>query len=180
MQCDGGSYSEPVMHLNIYKKWMSMTPAEQMVWGLQANVSHARVQAFVSSVNILSLAVDKAKGAERGNLLLSSALQVGTVITPQKLNIYKLMLTWMSYGNVIRQSTLVEQPPEATKLPTHKQTLSGVKQGIPISDDLLDNLLPPYHELSMTKKTYRESMEPQIIPWEKSTKGALITLVIPK
>lgn len=173
IQVDDGAYSEPVMALNMYKKWSSMNHREQKTWASKANINIPKMVEFVSSVNTLMKIMNKpTRGAEdHQHYPIADELNITTVITKKKLNMCRLILTLMSHKNIIRQSQKKQDLKAENFL-----LFSGMRSKMKICDELLNDLLPPYRELSIkqSKGNREEDSELKNIPWEISSNGTYV------
>lgn len=125
VQLDQGCYCEPVMCLNAYKKWISLTSKAQVKWADQAGLKIDAMKRLEMSVKDL---LDKTQKAicvanspgfydeEDGNKedelefdsghLDLSVLDPDYVTSQKELNYFRLILTWISTENIIMQKSI--------------------------------------------------------------------------
>ena len=121
---------------------------------------------FVSSADsILKSVNDQMKRIDGKKLFLSTdLLDINLVMTPQKLNMYRLILTWSSLQNIIRQDG------RENKKALHCFETFGTPK---MTDEMMEILIPQYHEVSVSLENKEELLQ---IPWERSTKGENLAL----
>jgi hypothetical protein len=136
VQLDNGSYSEPIMALNMYKKWQSLSKGNRIKWCKASNIRHENMSNFVTSVESLLKSVESmlSRGSRRrggqfkegegdgeGNggapKLDLTGLYITHRTTPSELNIYRLILTWTCSENILMQ----KKPPAGQKWNAHIQ-----------------------------------------------------------
>ena len=108
-QLDAGTYSEPVTYLHIYRKWKSLkSPKDRNVWASEAGIVPARMADFASTVDNLLKSVNTSlkRTGQKNTDLLKDSLSINCFVSPQKLNMYRLILTWASPGNIIKHRNL--------------------------------------------------------------------------
>jgi hypothetical protein len=110
VQLDRGSYSEPIMALNMYKKWQSLNKANRIEWCKASNIRHENMSNFATSVESLLRSVNSmtSRGGKkrRGGGVLEldqTALKITHRTTPSELNRYRLILTWVCSENILTQ-----------------------------------------------------------------------------
>jgi hypothetical protein len=119
VQLDNGSYSEPIMALNMYKKWQSLSKVNRIEWCKASNVRHESMSNFATSVESLLKSVESMVGrggrrrgqwkegeedGDGGALKLDlTALDITHRTTPSELNLYRLILTWICSENISSQ-----------------------------------------------------------------------------
>ena len=131
VQLDNGSYSEPIMALNMYKKWQSLSKVNRIEWCKVSNIRLENMGNFATSVESLLKSVNsmlsrrgRSKGGqmregelvgqreeqgkgEGGALKLDqTALNITHTTTPTELNLYRLILTWVCHENIMTQQKL--------------------------------------------------------------------------
>ena len=143
-----------------------MKSKERRIWTEKANLNYSCMAQFVSSADsILKSVNDQMKRIDGKKLFLSSdLLDINLLMTPQKLNIYRLILTWSSLQNIIRQDDR-----ENRKALNCFETFGTPK----MTDEMMEFLIPEYHEVSVSLENKEELLQ---IPWERSTKGENLTL----
>ena len=150
----------------MYKKWASMKSKERRIWTEKANLNYSSMAQFVSSADsILKSVNDQMKRIDGKKLFLSTdLLDINLLMTPQKLNIYRLILTWSSLQNIIRQDDR-----ENRKALNCFETFGTPK----MTDEMMEFLIPEYPEVSVSLENKEELLQ---IPWERSTKGENLAL----
>lgn len=102
MQIDSRAYSEPILHLNAYLKWKELLTVKlRGSWASKCGINVEKMNSFVSDVDYLLCKVDV--------LIPESDLHHthrSSLITPEKLNIYRLILTWISADNIMYQKRM--------------------------------------------------------------------------
>ena len=169
-QLDSGTYSEPVMHMLMYRKWISMKSKERRIWAQKANLNYSAMSQFVSSTgSILKSVNEQLKRVDGGKVFLTiDLLDVNLSITPQKLNMYRLILTWCSLRNIIRQDDR-----------SNRKALNCFETfGTPkMTDEMMESLIPEYHEVCVSLESKEDQQREFLqIPWERSTKGENLVL----
>lgn len=115
VQLDSGAYSEPIMGLYLFKKWMSMSGSkEQHAWAMKAGVSHVRVHQFVSSaMNLIRTTKDALKHSNKeaeasidADALLKSTGPLSTSV----LNRLRMVLVWTCEGNILSKTKMANVP----------------------------------------------------------------------
>jgi hypothetical protein len=103
----------------------------------------------VASADSLFKAVNDSLSRMLGpkGILNSSSLELGCIITSEKLNFFRLILTWTSEGNVIRQDSKV-----TTKKAFQSVEISCANE---VSHDQLSSLFPimAYNNLKVSDQT---------------------------
>lgn len=128
VQLDNGAYSEPIMALNMYKKWQSLSKLNRVEWCKASNIRYENMSNFVTSVESLLTSVNsmlsrggrrrggqRREGEEQGEgegkgeeqegakKLDQTALNIAHTTTPTELNLYRLILTWVCSANILTQ-----------------------------------------------------------------------------
>jgi hypothetical protein len=117
VQLDDGNYSEPVLHLIAYKQWRTLTVPERQDWAKLSGLIFVCMMDFVLSVDDLFKRVNRYLGGEEGKkssgdssqnidkekFLDDSSLNLSHIITERELNFFRLIITWASKDNIIRQ-----------------------------------------------------------------------------
>lgn len=117
MQLDDENYSEPVLHLIAYKKWKTLTVEERQEWAKSLGLHFVSMNDFVLSVDELFNRVNRCLGGEEGTKSTGassqnidkekffdrSSLKLSHIITEIELNYFRLIITWASKDNIIRQ-----------------------------------------------------------------------------
>lgn len=121
MQLDDGNYSDPVLHLIAFKKWATLSKSEQSKWAFSLGIRIQCMVEFVNTVNLLLEKVNRLLGCARQNsrrdydsydrednidserFMDTTSLDLSHAITARELNYFRLMITWVSTDNIIRQ-----------------------------------------------------------------------------
>lgn len=119
MQLDDGYYSEPVLHFIAYKEWKrkTLTVPERQKWAKLYGLHFVSMNDFVLSVDDLFNRVNGLLGGEEGKksscdssrnidkkiFLDVSSLDLSHTITKEEINYFRLIITWASKNNIIRQ-----------------------------------------------------------------------------
>ena len=118
MQLDDGNYSDPVLHLIAFKKWVTLSKSEKPKWAFSLGIRMQSMIEFVNTVNLLLEKVDRLLGCvgqngrrdydseeniDRERFMDTKSLDLSHAITARELNYFRLMLTWVSADNIIRQ-----------------------------------------------------------------------------
>lgn len=122
MRLDNETYSEPVSYLTAYKKWTSLPPKMAEKWAKSLGIRVENMKKFAASVDALTKKANsflgrkdngkyeseteiekKEKEKKNNNLLDMTALNVSHDITARELNLFRLILTWVSADNILRQ-----------------------------------------------------------------------------
>lgn len=151
VQLDDGHYSEPVLHLIAYKKWQTLTVPDRQEWAKLLGLRFVCMRDFDLSVDDLFSRVNRFLGGDEGEkrscdssqnidkekFLDGSSLKLSHIITELELNYFRLIITWASKDNIIRQ--------EGNGKTDEKVTF---KMGeIPMTD--MKNLFPVYKKVSI-------------------------------
>ena len=143
-ELDGGVYSEPIMLLLMFIRWLKMDYAERNQWCSKHGLAHARMRQFVSSTSHLVDRVNtalqqqsfkqKKKGGKREDVV-SLDLLPDANISDKHLNTYRLILAWSADGNLIRLN------PQKKKMTSADYT-SVTLTGEPVTHSHLSPLFP--------------------------------------
>lgn len=130
-QLDQGSYCEPVMYLNAYRKWITLNEKQKIQWARIAGIQMDAMNRFVmlakdlmdkterairnssESIDFYGENEDEDLGSDSGYRLDFSALHLDHITTPKELNYYRLIITWISADNIVRQDGLDKTDKEA-------------------------------------------------------------------
>ena len=154
------------MYLLMYKKWVSMNNKDRKIWTEKSSISHTAMARFVSSANnILKSVNDQLKRMDgRTTILSTDSLDINSVITAQKLNMFRLILTWNSVPNIIRQDDIHGQ-----KISLKSFETMGLSK---MTDEKMEELIPNYCKVTVAAEKEGEQEDEFFeIPWERSTKG---------
>ena len=118
MQLDDGNYSDPVLHLIAFKKWVTLSKSEQPKWAFSLGIRIQNMIEFVNTVNLLLKKVNRLLGCvgqngrrdydsqeniDKERFIDTKSLDLSHTITARELNYFRLMITWVSTDNIIRQ-----------------------------------------------------------------------------
>ena len=157
---DNETYSEPVSHLTAYKKWTSLPPKMGEKWAKSLGIRVENMKKFAASVDALTKKVNsflgrkdngkygseteiekEEKEKKNKNLLNVTALNISHDITARELNLFRLILTWVSADNILRQD---DRPVESG------DTVNTAQINRPsLSVEAMQNLFPVCEMLSI-------------------------------
>ena len=157
VRLDNETYSEPVLYLTALKKWTSLPPNLREKWAKSLGIRVENMKKLATSVDELSKKVNMFLGRKDGkyeseseiqkngnqscNILNATALNISHDITPRELNLFRLILTWVSADNIIRQ---VYRPAES------EDTVNAAQISKPLlSVEAMKDLFPTCEMLSI-------------------------------
>jgi hypothetical protein len=128
VRLDNETYSEPVLHLTAYKKWISLPVKLREKWAKSLGIRVENMTKFVANVGELIKKVNlflgrkdgkyesdaeiTKRGGQSKHSLDVTALNISHDITPRELNHFRLILTWVSADNILRQA---DRPLDSSK-----------------------------------------------------------------
>ena len=145
MQLDGGNYSDPVLHLIAFKKWATLSKSEQSKWAFSLGIRIQSMIEFVNTVNLLLEKVnrllgragrdydsyDRGENIDRKRFMDMISLDLSHEITARELNYFRLMLTWVSTDNIIRQEKK-EKVDNEVKLKKQMVSVAAINRLFPV------------------------------------------------
>lgn len=128
---DNSCYSEPVMYLNMYRKWTLLEGRQRKQWIKDANINCDAMRLFASSANRLLETVKKFLGDHHGHIIKAVSMaglnmhDAGVdAVSEKQLNMYRLVLTWSS-DTLMRQNPAEclrhESSDEAPQVGVHRE-----------------------------------------------------------
>lgn len=143
MRVDNETYSEPVLHLTAYKKWISLRAKLREKWAKSLGIRVENMTKFVANVDELIKKVNMFLGRKDGKYesdaeitkrggqskhsLDVTALNISHDITPRELNHFRLILTWVSADNILRQADLPKEAEDTANTVEIKKSLLSVE-----------------------------------------------------
>lgn len=143
MRLDNETYSEPVLHLTAYKKWISLPVKLREKWAKSLGIRVENMTKFVANVGELIKKVNMFLGRKDGKYesdaeitkrggqskhsLDVTALNISHDITPRELNHFRLILTWVSADNILRQADRPKEAEDTANTVEIKKSLLGVE-----------------------------------------------------
>ena len=180
-QLDQGCYCEPVMYLNAYRKWVTLNEKQQIQWARIAGIQIDAMNRFAmqakdlmdkteralrnsrESIDFYGEIDDEDLGPDSGHRLDFSVLHLDHITTPKELNYYRLIISWISADNIMRQDGL-----EMTDKKAPFQSIVSV----PFSRQSIQNLYPDI-DLFSTKNDKKVKNSVMSIPFNVKYQGNL-------
>ena len=171
---DDKTYSDQVMHLNIYKKWKSLTFIwDRALWAKKVGLKINLLEGFVSIADNLLKSLNNAVRdiSGKNDTLGLHSLDISTKITSAKLNMYRLILTWASAKNIIRQ----RESRGSEEL--HYVPAIGITSNEPVDDDFMNKLTPNFSGITLEYEKISSNVF-LTIPWIRLTQRTFTILLI--